>query len=419
MGYLAPGSGKDSVKLVDEAPDGGAAAWLVVFGAWCTSFCSFGWINSVGVFQDYYERALLKEYSSSTISWIPSVQIFLVMFMGPLVGRLHDKYGPRPLIIGGTFLHVFGIMMASISTKYYQLLLSQGICSGLGASAVFQPALSTVAGWFTTKKGAAFGICSTGSSVGGVIFPIMVSHLIKDVGFAWSMRIAAFLILGLLIISILTVRPRVQPSRTGDAEKADYGAPFREPASLFLMGGFFLLTFGIFVPINFIEVEARASGMGNGILPYVVPILNAASFFGRSLSGIFADKVGRFNVFTCVCIITGILVLGLWIPASNNAALLSFAGLFGFFSGAYISLSPALVTQVAPPTNFGYRAGLLFMCASVGGLVTNPIAGAILQSQHGSFTGLKVFAGVICLVGTCVIFGARVCKIGFNLAVKF
>lgn len=33
-----------------EAPDGGAAAWLVVLGAWCTSFCSFGWINSQDIF---------------------------------------------------------------------------------------------------------------------------------------------------------------------------------------------------------------------------------------------------------------------------------------------------------------------------------------------------------------------------------
>lgn len=31
----------------NEAPDGGVVAWLVVFGAWCTSFCSFGWINSM------------------------------------------------------------------------------------------------------------------------------------------------------------------------------------------------------------------------------------------------------------------------------------------------------------------------------------------------------------------------------------
>lgn len=30
----------------NDAPDGGLTAWLVVLGAWCTSFCSFGWINS-------------------------------------------------------------------------------------------------------------------------------------------------------------------------------------------------------------------------------------------------------------------------------------------------------------------------------------------------------------------------------------
>lgn len=30
----------------DGPPDGGAAAWLVVLGAWCCSFSSPGWINS-------------------------------------------------------------------------------------------------------------------------------------------------------------------------------------------------------------------------------------------------------------------------------------------------------------------------------------------------------------------------------------
>jgi hypothetical protein len=29
-----------------DAPDGGLAAWLIVFGVWCTSFCTFGWLNS-------------------------------------------------------------------------------------------------------------------------------------------------------------------------------------------------------------------------------------------------------------------------------------------------------------------------------------------------------------------------------------
>lgn len=192
-------------------------------------------------------------------------------------------------------LHVFGLMMASISTKYYQILLSQGICSAIGASAIFQPgmktlieycrlgltihskALSTVPQWFNKKRGAAFGICSTGSSMGGVIFPIMLTHLIGQVGFPWTMRISAFLILFLLIIANLTVRQRVV-SHSKASTKPDHLAPFREPKSLFLMVGFFLVTFGIFVPIDYVVVEARASGMGNGILQYLVPILNAARF---------------------------------------------------------------------------------------------------------------------------------------------
>lgn len=62
---------------------------------------------------------------------------------GPIVGALYDNYGPRWLLIGGTCLHVFGIMMTSLGTEYYQILLSQGICSALGVSAIFQPCTSS------------------------------------------------------------------------------------------------------------------------------------------------------------------------------------------------------------------------------------------------------------------------------------
>jgi len=63
---------------------------------------------------------------------------------GPVVGKAFDDYGPFLLLPAGTFLQVIGLMMASISTKYYQLLLSQAICSALGASMVFYPAFACV-----------------------------------------------------------------------------------------------------------------------------------------------------------------------------------------------------------------------------------------------------------------------------------
>lgn len=140
-------------------PDGGAKAWLTVAGASACLFVSFGWVNCVGIFQEYYQSNQLKDYTASDISWIPALQstsslvavsifltmlVFFMLFGGTFVGRIFDDYGPRYLLLTGTFLHVFGLMMTSISTKYYQLLLSQAICSPIGASMVFYPAFTCV-----------------------------------------------------------------------------------------------------------------------------------------------------------------------------------------------------------------------------------------------------------------------------------
>jgi nitrate/nitrite transporter NarK len=67
-----------------------------------------------------------------------------MLFGGILVGKIFDDYGPQSLLSSGTFLHVFGLMMTSISDQYYQILLSQAFCSALGASMVFYPAFTCV-----------------------------------------------------------------------------------------------------------------------------------------------------------------------------------------------------------------------------------------------------------------------------------
>ena len=58
----------------------------------------------------------------------------------------------------------------------------------------------------------AIGLVAAGSSLGGVIFPIMVIKLLPQVGFGWTLRICAFLILALLAFGIATVRSRLTPT---------------------------------------------------------------------------------------------------------------------------------------------------------------------------------------------------------------
>ena len=115
---------------------------------------------------------------------------------------------------------------------------------------------------------------------------------------------------------------------------------------------------------------------------------------------------------------TGIIILALWIPATSQAAIIAFAVLFGFFSGAYFSLIGALVANISPLQEIGFRTGITFLVASVPALVTSPIAGAIYQ-HSGSWTGLKVFSGVFCIAATTVVLVTRFYLTGLKLRTVF
>lgn len=55
---------------------------------------------------------------------------------------MFDRFGPRWLILVASFFHVFGLMMTSLATEYYQIFLAQAVCSGLGVAALFIPSKS-------------------------------------------------------------------------------------------------------------------------------------------------------------------------------------------------------------------------------------------------------------------------------------
>ena len=276
--------------------------------------------------------------------------------------------------------------------------------------------MTCVAGWFNKRRGAALGIMFTGSSIGGVVFPIMVSHLVRSIGFPWAMRTCAFLILFLLTITNLTVRAHAPP-RPQKMTAAVMMKPLKEAQFILITTGFFVFIYGFYAPINYIQVQAISAGMNPNLAQYLLPILNAGSLFGRLFAGFLGDKIGRYNVFIAVCYLTAIWILALWIPGVIDAAVIAFAVLFGFFSGAFVTLITPLVMQVSPMAEVGYRTGIVFFVCSIGGLTTNPISGAILESS-GGWIGLKIFSGVFCLVGTTFVLVARIRMTGFKLLSK-
>jgi MFS family permease len=262
------------------------------------------------------------------------------------------------------------------------------------------------------------GVLFTGSSIGGIVLPIALTHLINEVGFGWSMRICAFIILFLLILANLTIRPYRPPQQTQKVTWAQLGKPFRETQFILIVIGFFLFSYGFFAVVNYLPVQAVSTGMNSNLVQYIVPILNAGSLFGRLFSGFLGDKLGRYNIFIVVCYLSGIWILALWLPDTSTAALIAFSALFGFFSGAYVSLITPLLIQISPMAEIGFRTGIVLFLISLGGLTTNPVNGAIIDSSAG-WSGLKIFSGVLCLAGTSFVLVARIRQTGWKVLARF
>lgn len=91
--------------------DGGLICWLQIIGSFAMWANSWGIINTFGVFQTYYEVAGLSGKSASQISWIGSLQAFLLVFVGALSGPLLDAGYFPALNAAGNFFVVFGLMM--------------------------------------------------------------------------------------------------------------------------------------------------------------------------------------------------------------------------------------------------------------------------------------------------------------------
>ncbi len=122
-----------------------------------------------GVYQTYYESHFLSSYSPSAISWIGSIQAFLLMFVGAATGPIYDAGYAREIVYVGTFATVFGTMMLSICSQYWQILLAQAISVGLGAGCLFVPSVAIISTYFTTKIATATGVAAMGSGLGTVL----------------------------------------------------------------------------------------------------------------------------------------------------------------------------------------------------------------------------------------------------------
>lgn len=338
--------------------------------------------------------------------------------MGFLSGPIFDRGYLRPLLLVGSFGVVFGFMMLSICKTFWEVLLAQGFCIGIGSGLLFVPAVAILPTYFNTKLGLAIGLAASGSSMGGVIYPIVFYRLISQIGFGWAVRVLGFLALATLLIPIFVMKQRVKPPK---ARALIDTTVFKDiPFMLFVIGA--LIGFiGLYTVLFYISFFGESNGYTDASMSfYIVPILNAASVFGRTIPNAISDKTGPFNIILPGAAICSILIFCM-IAVGNLGSIVTLALLFGFFSGVFIALPPVcLVALTADKSKIGSRIGMAFGFMGFGTLAGGPGGGSVLQN-YGSglnWTGLWIYGGVSCAVAAAIFAVVRFMKAGGQIKVK-
>ncbi|KUJ08680.1 MFS general substrate transporter [Mollisia scopiformis] len=398
-------------------PDGGVQAWLQVVGGFMLFFNTWGLLNTFGVFQTYYESGALFTKSSSDISWIGAIQSYMVLLIGFISGPVYDRGYLRMLLILGSFGVVFGHMMLSLCHNYWEVLLAQGFCVGMGAGCLFVPAVAILPPYFKRKLGLAVGLAASGSSFGGIIYPIVVYRLIDRIGFPWTVRVIGFIALGTLLIPVAVMKMRFKPPKA--RALIDWNA-FTDVGYMFFVVACLIGFMGLYVILFYLSYFAEDQHITDTQMAfYLVPIFNAASCFGRTVPNAISDKTGTFNLIAPGALILGILILCM-IAVTTQAGIITIAVLSGLFSGVFIAMPPVcFVALTKDKSKIGTRIGMGYGMIGFGALAGGPGGGSILgQSDPLNWTGLWAFGGVTACVSGVMFFGLRFAKFGYKLNIK-
>jgi MFS family permease len=379
-------------------------------------------IISFGVFQTYYVSTF--DLPRSDIAWIGSLAVFLLFFTGIISGRLTDAGYLHLTTFTGAVLVVLGTFLTSLTESYWQILLAQGLCTGLGNGLLLTPTMTLLTTYFRRRLPLVMGIVACGSTTGGLVYPSMARTLLPKIGFGWTLRAMGFVQLGTFAISLACGKSK-RVSRK-KAPLLDL-AVFKDPVfTLYTVGSFLvsqpldyvllLLTesqayLGVFFPFFFLSSFARERLEVTYTQSLDLTLfLNGIGFVGRLLPSLIARYMGTMNVFVSF-VFTSALCMYTWIPVDSTSGLYVWTTLYSLSVGGVQSLFMAVVPVVnSDPSKIGARMGIVSAAVGIGALIGSPVSGAIIASSNGSYVGAQVFSGTTLLVGGMVVLASRETK---------
>lgn len=386
---------KSQSKVENKDQLDGGYGWVIVFCSFLFLFSTWGVNSAFGIyFAEYIRNDTFSGAREIDYSYIGGISFGVGIFCGPLINYVHGLIGTHATILLGNCFQFTAIMLASFSTKLWQLYLTQGLLQSYGLAFISLPAIPLVSPWFQKRRVLASGIAVTGSGAGGVTFTMGMYKIMEVHGVHRALRAQAIISASLVLIGVLLVRTK---------RRAVIFNPF--DLSTLKCTGFWILCFyyitcmfGYIVVLYSLANITETLGYSSRQGAIVATMVQVGFCLGRPLAGYIADKIGSATVTLFCYYMSSIFTLAMLIPARNYATLIMLGILEGIFMGAIFPTTAPLTVRLVGLPRLNVAFCMLWMFVGVAAIFSQTIATSLIQKLHGTipvsgYTHPAIFAG--------------------------
>lgn len=341
-----------------------------------------------------------------------SFGFFVAAALGPLLGRLMDRYGPRVAIELGVCATGFGLLLAAQASQPWHLYLTLGVLIGVGSMFLGYTGHSLfLPNWFVRRRGLAMSIAFSGVGIGSIVLMPGLQAYIEHSG--WRAACIAMGILVLVLLVPLNLLLRRRPEELGSGPDGDRtlsaASAARHPdnvidkawasvdwtlARAIRTARFWWIALGyscgmfVWYAVQVHQTKYLVEvGFTGAYAGWALGFVSFAAIPGQIALGHISDRIGREWVWTVGCLGFALCYGALLAMRLNpDPALLWFMVLSqGVLGYGVTSVFGAIPAEIFQGRHYGTIFGTLSVAGMTGGALGPWITGALYDAT-GNYT---------------------------------
>lgn len=384
--------------------------WVIVAAGGLLGCIAMGAMFSLPVFL----RPMARDTGWSVTGISAAMTIaFLAMGVASLGwGGLSDRYGTRPVVLGGSVVLAASLALASQASSLGEFQGVFGLLVGGAMAAIFAPMMACVTGWFDTQRSLAVSLVSAGMGMAPMTMAPLAGWLVEAHGWRSAMLEIAGIVAVLMIPAALLVRrpPALAGGTAGGAEEG--GPPDMSVAQAVRSRPFVLLMAANFFccathsgPIFHTVSYAMTCGISTIAAVSIYSVEGLAGMFGRLGFGLAGDRFGARRVLVFGLLAQALAVLA-YVSVSRLGGFYAVASVTGFIYAGTMPLYAVLIRENFPLGMMGTLIGASAMAGSLG-MSTGPLLGGWIYDRLGSYAPMYVGSAGLGLVAMLILLAFR------------